>query len=91
MEYKIKHINELNSIKNNKYSLILDPQININLNEIKKNINLFGKEYLENIYYINDIELLNNKLFKNIYSYPSIFCFTKDKEEPDFYLPGLLS
>lgn len=91
MQYKIKQINDLNLINNNKYSLILDPEFEKNLNMIKKNIFILGQEYIEHIYYIDDIELLKNKLFSNIYSYPSIFCFTNNKEEPDFYLPGLLS
>lgn len=89
-EKEIFSINNMFNIEDEKFSVVLDHEYLDHRERIKKNIKIFGDEYLEKVYYITSKVLLEKDIFKNIKTYPSILCFSSGKETPDYFLPGVL-
>lgn len=87
---EINNLNELDNIKENYYSIIFISKKEKNkIPLLTQTVKIFGKNKYENFIYLIDNSLIKNNIeFKDINIFPSLFLFRKDKENPDYFIPG---
>jgi len=88
---KINTLSELDKIKSQKYSIIfVNDNYKSYLKDIYSTIIILDEKYSKKIFLITFDLIKENKNFKDITIFPSIFCFNKGEQNPKYFLNGLI-